>query len=154
MLRITRETDYGIVLLSLMARQPQQSFSAAALAERQRLPVPMVSKILKLLAKAGLLESRRGAQGGYSLAREAPAISAADIISALEGPIAITECSSSSEDNCVHQEHCGISSHWQRINSAIYNALAGISLAELSQLQQPMEFYPREAVLALRSQHS
>ncbi|HXH03516.1 MAG TPA: SUF system Fe-S cluster assembly regulator [Candidatus Competibacteraceae bacterium] len=147
MLRITRETDYGIVLLSVMARDTAQPHSAATLAESQQLPVPMVSKILKTLAREGLLESRRGAQGGYILARPPEAISAADIISALEGPIAITECTQDVPQGCVHQGHCGMSNHWHRINGAIRKALENISLSELSQLQaQPIAFFPREAV--------
>ncbi len=137
MIRITRETDYGIVLLAFMARDADQSYSAAVLAESQHLPVPMVSKVLKTLTRIGLLVSQRGPQGGYSLARSPRDISAADIIDALEGPIAITECNLTGPDICVHQEHCSVSSHWGRINGAIRNALEGISLWEMSHLPAP-----------------
>ncbi len=133
MIRITRETDYGIVLRTIMARATDRSFSAASLAKEGGLPLPMVSKILKLLARAHLLASQRGARGGYSLARPAQYISAAEIIDALEGPIAITECSSGLPSACVHQEHCNVSSHWHRINSAVREALDNISLFEMSQ---------------------
>ncbi len=152
MLRITRETDYGIVLLTDMARHRDDAFTAASLAERQHLPVPMVSKVLKALARAGILESRRGAQGGYSLAMTPEKVSAASIIEALEGPIAITECTQD-DSACVHEGHCGMSNHWMRINTAIRTALEHISLGELSQVQHPVEFIPR-ASLALNGKVS
>jgi Rrf2 family protein len=104
MIRITREADYGILLDDRSGARDGQPRSAAALAQQRRLPLPMVSKILKALARAGLLNSQRGAQGGYSLARPAKEISAADIISALEGPIAITECSADVHDGCARQD--------------------------------------------------
>ena len=132
MIRITRETDYGIIVLAFMARNRQHSFSAATLAKEGGLPLPMVSKVLKVLAKAGLLVSQRGARGGYTLARPPEAISAAEIIDALEGPIAITECSSGLPSACVHEGHCAVSNHWHRINSAVREALGNISLFEMS----------------------
>ncbi|KAB2936018.1 MAG: SUF system Fe-S cluster assembly regulator [Candidatus Contendobacter sp.] len=137
MIRITREADYGIVLMACLAQAEGQPRSAAALARQRRLPLPMVSKILKSLARAGLLSSQRGAQGGYSLAWPAAKISAADIIGALEGPIAITECSDETHDGCSRQDHCEISGHWSRINQAIYTALQSISLEEMSRPDQP-----------------
>jgi FeS assembly SUF system regulator len=138
MIRITREADYGILLMTCLAQADGQSLSAAVLAQQRRLPLPMVSKILKTLARAGLLVSQRGVQGGYTLARTAAAISAADIIGALEGPIAITECSRESEDDCCsRQAHCEVSGHWPRINQAIYTALQSISLLEMSRPDPP-----------------
>jgi FeS assembly SUF system regulator len=146
MIRITRETDYGIVLLAHMARSREVSFSAARLAKQESLPLPMVSKILKILARAGLLASQRGARGGYSLARNPDAISAAEIIGALEGPIAMTECSVDLPGTCVHQGHCSVSSHWHRINSAVRKALDGISLREMSQpLPNKVDFFRPQA---------
>lgn len=132
MMRITREADYGILLMTSLAQARNEARSAATLAEQRQLPMPMVSKILKTLTRSGLLISQRGALGGYSLARSAHSISAADIISALEGPLAITECSSDAAPSCARQQHCDISSHWPRINQAIHAALQNISLAELS----------------------
>jgi len=133
MLRITRDTDYGIVLLTLMAQHADQPYSATALAKQRRLPLPTVSKILKLLTRAGLLISQRGPQGGYTLARPPAEMSAADIIDALEGPIAITECSAEALHHCTQQADCAMSNHWHRINDAIRAALANISLLEMSQ---------------------
>lgn len=132
MIRITREADYGILLMTCLAQADGQPHSAAALAQQRQLPLPMVSKILKSLARAGLLISQRGAQGGYSLARSAAEISAADIIGALEGPIAITECSGDNHDGCSRLEHCEVSGHWPRINQAIHTALQSINLLEMS----------------------
>lgn len=133
MIRITRETDYGIVLLTTMVTDAKPPYSAAALAKQRGLSPPMVSKILKALARAGLLLSQRGALGGYSLARSPAEISAADIIDALEGPIAITECSSiDALHACTHETHCGVSGHWRLINGAIRAALENISLLEMS----------------------
>lgn len=144
MIRITREADYGIVLMTGLAQLDGQPCSAAALAQQRQLPVPMVGKILKTLARSGLLTSQRGAQGGYSLARSATEISAADIICALEGPLAITECMTNT-DSCLRQEYCDVSNHWSRINAAIYTALQSISLAEMSRpylAHQPLHNQP------------
>lgn len=132
MLRITRETDYGIVLLTTMVQDANPPYSAALLAKQRELPLPMVSKILKALARAGLLLSQRGALGGYTLARPPEAISAADIIDALEGPIAITECSNDALHACLREGHCAVSGHWLQINSAIRTALENISLLDMS----------------------
>jgi FeS assembly SUF system regulator len=145
MIRITREADYGILLMTGLAQSEGQPRSAAALAQQRRLPLPMVSKILKALTRTGLLNSQRGAQGGYSLARPAVEISAADIISALEGPLAITECSADdAHEGCARQEHCDVSGHWPRINQAIHTALQSISLAEMSRPDppRPVRFHP------------
>jgi len=146
MIRITRETDYGIVLMTTMARDANPPYSAATLAKQRGLPLPMVSKILKVLARAGLLLSQRGALGGYSLARQPEEITAADIIDALEGPIAITECSVADLHACLHEENCVVSGHWHRINGAIREALKNISLLDLSRPPAaPIAFWRQRA---------
>jgi FeS assembly SUF system regulator len=138
MLRITRETDYGIILMTtLVQHQGTQAASASVLARHCRLPIPMVSKILKALAQADLLVSQRGAHGGYALARPASMISVAEIIEALEGPIAITECSVDEPHACAYQAHCMVSEHWHHINDAIRVALQNISLQQMSQTRAP-----------------
>jgi FeS assembly SUF system regulator len=131
MIRITKQTDYGIVLLTHLAAHPERQFAAPELAAEARLPLPMASKILKLLARDGLLASHRGVKGGYSLARGAEEISMAEIIVALEGPIAITECVSV-ESDCTHEALCPVRSNWRRINEAVRGALEGITLAEMA----------------------
>src|SRR5690349_20359998 len=101
MIRMTRLTDYGIVLLTHFARHPERlTRNAPELAAVAHLPLPTVSKILKILAREGLLVPHRGAKGGFSLARAADEITIADVISALEGPIALTECSAHGSDRC------------------------------------------------------
>jgi FeS assembly SUF system regulator len=131
MIRITKQTDYGIVLLTQMATHAERQYNAPDLAAEARLPLPMVSKILKLLTREGVLVSHRGVKGGYSLARHPQAISMAEIIAALEGPIAITECVDEGGD-CVHERLCPVRSNWHRINEAVLAALQGITLAEMA----------------------
>jgi FeS assembly SUF system regulator len=131
MIRITRQTDYGIVLLTHMAAHLERRFNAPELAVEAHLPLPTVSKILKLLTREGVLESHRGIKGGYSLARGPEEVSMAEIVSALEGPVAITECIDESS-GCTFEPTCRVRANWQRINDAIRQALAGISLAEMT----------------------
>ena len=98
--------------------------------------LPTVSKLLKALGKAGLVSSTRGSHGGYRLARNATKISAADVIDALEGPVSITECSSS-DSLCDFESNCAVGGAWQRINVAIRKALTDVSLADLLQANRP-----------------
>ena len=128
MLRMTKQSDYGFVLLSRLAADPERVVNAPDLAAETRLPVPTVSKILKLLAKGGVLRSSRGVHGGYSLARGPEAISAAELLTALEGPVALTVCIDGTPGECDHETYCQVRGHWQRINQA----LERITLAELS----------------------
>ena len=119
MIRITKITDYGIVLMSHLAMTPERLYNAPDLAAEAHLPLPMVSKILKQLARGGLLESQRGVHGGYALARQAEEISVVEIISALEGPIAMTECIEGAPGDCDYELSCPVRSNWNRINQAI-----------------------------------
>ena len=129
MLRVSKLTDYATVVMTCLA-SADGVLSAQSLAERARLETPTVSKLLKQLAQAGLVVSTRGINGGYRLAREAPRISIADIVTAMEGPIGMTECSAH-EGSCGHEAHCGVRVNWQRINQAIAGALANVSLADM-----------------------
>jgi FeS assembly SUF system regulator len=131
MIRITKQTDYGIVLLTHLASHVERQWNAPELAAETQLPLPMVSKILKILVREGLLVSHRGVKGGYSLGRLPEEITMAEIISALEGPIAITECIEVSSD-CSHERLCPVRSNWHRINQAVRGALEGITLAEMT----------------------
>jgi FeS assembly SUF system regulator len=130
MLRISKMTDYAIVLMVELTRQ-SETLSAHALADRAHLEVPTVSKVLKLLAGSGLLQSYRGANGGYRVSRPAAEISVAEVIAAIEGPIAMTECSV--EPGLCHKEdNCNLRSNWQRLSVAVSRALEKVSLAEMS----------------------
>jgi FeS assembly SUF system regulator len=135
MIRMTKQTDYGIVLLSRMAGLPSRQFNATELAAETRLPQPTVSKILKILGRAGLLHSHRGVKGGYTLARDPEIITVTEIIGALEGPIGITECIDDTPGECSHEARCPVRGNWHRINEAIRQALDGINLAEMAQPQ-------------------
>jgi len=137
MLKISRLTDYGTMILVTLAGRRDGLCPASDVAQATRLALPTVQKLLKLLAKSDLVESVRGADGGYRLARAPEDISAADILDALEGPLAITECSTDSS-SCELEDSCTVGGAWQRINVAIRNALADISLAELR--TPPSEF--------------
>jgi FeS assembly SUF system regulator len=131
MIRITKQTDYGIVLLTHMAAYADRQFNAPDLAAEAHLPLPMVSKILKQLAREGLLLSHRGVKGGYGLARPPESISMAEIVAALEGPIALTECIVVGGD-CAYEPLCKVRSNWRRINEAVLGALSGLTLAEMA----------------------
>ena len=137
MLRISKLTDYGTVVLAHLADGPSGVASAADVASATGIGLATVSKLLKSLAKAGLVKSTRGSQGGYQLARDAGSISAADVIDALEGPVSITECSAS-DSHCDYEAFCCVGSAWQRINVAIRNALDDISLEDLLRSNSPV----------------
>ena len=133
MLRVTKLADYGIVILTYLANQTEASLNARDISGYAKLPLPMVSKILKLLAKEGLLESHRGIKGGFRLARQPGDITVAQIIRALEGPIAVTECTDRIRGDCGLETGCPVRTNWHLINQAIFQALEKITLAEMAQ---------------------
>lgn len=130
MLRISKLTDYAILMMVELARDGDM-LSAHVLAERIGVEVPTASKVLKLLTGSGLLESFRGASGGYRVMRRAADISVAEVIAAIEGPIAMTECSVE-EGLCSQEDSCELRGNWQRISLAVAQALQGVSLAEMA----------------------
>lgn len=136
MLRISRLTDYATVLLAALAGEPQRVQTAASLAQQTHIAAPTVSKLLKQLQRAGLVTSTRGLRGGYQLARPAAQISAAAILDALEGPVALTDCAAG-QGNCEIEESCRVGRVWQRLNLAIRRALYDVSLAQLAGLDAP-----------------
>ena len=132
MVRLSKLTDYGMVLMSCFARsQPGALRTARDLAAESRLPLPTVSKVLKELLQSGLLVSRRGMQGGYSLARTPREISLVEIITALEGPVALTVCSTDVTGLCDVEACCAIKRNQQVINEAIRGVLAKLMLSDL-----------------------
>jgi FeS assembly SUF system regulator len=130
MLRVSRLTDYATVVMTCIAAHPADVLSTAQIAEETHLELPTVSKLLKALGHAELVESFRGVNGGYRLARPASAISLAEIVEALEGPIGMTECSVA-EGQCDRESQCGVRGSWQRINSVLDQTLRGITLADM-----------------------
>ena len=130
MLKLSKLTDYATVVLSVIAKDSHRLHDALELAEVTGIALPTVSKILKILTKAGLLSSMRGAKGGYALAREPEKITVAMVIGALEGPIALTECSASHK-GCDQASGCRIQGSWHLINQKIANALESVTLADM-----------------------
>ena len=138
MLRITKLTDYAVLVLSDMVRAAGAARAARDIAESTRIPQPTVSKVLKLLARGALVASERGKNGGYRLAREAAAISVADIVDVVEGPIAVTECSADQRGCCDLEGRCPTETNWIRINEAIRQALRGVTLADMVRPNLPV----------------
>lgn len=141
MLRISKLTDYATVILAALANGPERLRTAAALAEQTRIAPPTVSKLLKQLQRAGLVASTRGLHGGYQLARPPAEISAAAILDALEGPVALTDCSVG-HGNCGIEGTCRVGRVWQRLNLAIRRSLNDVSLAQLAGLDATLVRLP------------
>jgi FeS assembly SUF system regulator len=148
-IRLSRLADYGIVMMTHMARHPDRQHTASEIAAESHLPLPTASKILKTLVRAGLLVSHRGVKGGYGLARPATALSVADVIVALEGPIALTACIENGPGECEIEALCPARANWQRINDAIRHALEDVSVEEMA-LAVPAAFALPLEVLADR----
>ncbi len=130
MFKLTRLADYGIMLMGRFARATALTRSARDLAAESHLPLPTVSKILKALAKTGLLDAHRGVKGGFSLGRRPDGITIAEIIEAIEGPITFTQCCEGT-GHCNVESHCGLGVNWRKINSAVSRALRGVTLADM-----------------------
>jgi len=130
MLRVTKLTDYATVVLTVLAARCDQVLSASELADQAGLEPPTVSKILKPLSQAGLVEGLRGVRGGYRLARAASEITLVEIVEAMEGPLAITECSQD-HSQCGIAQRCSVRSNWRLINDVVGDALRGVTLAQM-----------------------
>jgi FeS assembly SUF system regulator len=135
MLRISKLTDYGTLILACLAAQPLRVWTAAEVATCTRVGLPTVSKLLKKLQRTGLVTSTRGSHGGYQLALPASEISAVRILDALEGPVAITECSGQ-HSSCGLESQCRVGHVWQKVNGAIRRSLNDISLAQMAGLER------------------
>ena len=134
--RLSKITDYGVVLLAHLAGRnadadPQSPHAAREVALEVDLPLPVVSKVLKSLARQGLLESHRGSKGGYSLTRSAAEITVSEIVGALEGPVALTECNLGPH-RCEHEVGCPVRGPWQVINRVVQAALDRVTLADIA----------------------
>lgn len=135
-MRLSSLADYAVVMMSAAARRCGGAgrLNATALAEETGLPLPTVQKLVSKLSAAGLIESQRGSGGGFRLSRPPAAISLADIVEAIEGPIAMTACVEHGAQNCCVEENCRVKPHWNAVNGAVRGALAGVSLASLASL--------------------
>lgn len=133
MIRLTKQADYGILLMTQFARAGSAGvLSASDLATRSGLSLPMVNKTLKLLAKGGLLTSTRGVNGGYRMSRDAGAITLEEVIAAVDGPIALTECHDhGGAHDCGLSANCPTRLNWGIINDALRDSLSGITLLQM-----------------------
>jgi len=132
MLKISKLADYGSRILFLLATYPDKRYSASQVAQETHIAIPTVSKVLKLLHEAALVNSERGATGGYQLARLPTQITVVDLIAAIDGQLAITECSKG-DNICEHHNTCQLRNHWQLINQVILKVLQNLTLADLCQ---------------------
>ncbi len=132
MIRLSKLTDYGLVLMTYLARNRDGSlYTACGLAGESRLPLPTVTKLLKALQQGGLLISHRGVKGGYDLARSPEEISIAEIISVLEGPVALTDCSRETSGLCSLEPCCPITGNQRIISQVVRGALEKLALSDL-----------------------
>jgi len=138
MLRLGKLTDYATVILSFMAKSSTQLHAALEISTATGIARPTVSKILKLLVKAQVLNSIRGAKGGYSLAQAPEKITVASVITALEGPIALTECSHL-ESSCKQVSGCQIGDNWRIVNQTVQQALESVTLADMLLPTKPIQ---------------
>ena len=131
-MRLSNMADYAVVVMSAASRHcGTVRVSATDLAAETGLALPTTQKLVSILTKAGLLRSARGMGGGIALARPAAAITLADIIEAVEGPIALTSCVDTGSHNCALEGNCRVQPHWAVVNGAVRGALAEINLAGL-----------------------
>ncbi len=138
MIRLGKLTDYGLVLMTCMAQTRSKTLHTARdLSLESKLPLSTVSKLLKILLQSGLLISHRGVKGGYSLARQARDISVAEVIAALEGPIALTECSTDILGLCELERSCPIKTNQRIISQVVRETLENVMLSDLV---QPLQF--------------
>jgi FeS assembly SUF system regulator len=145
---MTRLTDYGIMLLAYFAQDPEQkTHNSRDISLAAHLPLPTVNKILKALTRKGLLLSHRGVKGGYSLARSPEEITVADIITATEGPVALTVCTASAPGTCAQEDSCPVHNNWLKINNAIRTALQSVSLSEMA---RPMPARPKKSAMPIQ----
>lgn len=133
-MKLSSLADYAVVMMSAAARHCGVSgrLNATLIADETGLPLPTVQKLVSRLSAAGLIESTRGSGGGFRLARPPATITLADIVEAIEGPIALTACVDSGRHDCCVEEGCRVKTHWNAVNGAVRGALAGVSLAHLS----------------------
>lgn len=136
MIKLAKLTDYAFIILTEMARSDAEKVSAALLAEKTGVSEPTVAKIMKILAKNDVLNSIRGAKGGYVLAHELEAISLARIVEIMEGPIALTSCTDNSHDQCHIEMDCPLKGRWNPVNIIIQTTLERITLAELASFEK------------------
>lgn len=131
MMKLSKMTDYAVVILADMAARNGEKVSAAAIAVSTKLPEPTVSKILKALARHNIVSSTRGMNGGYSLGRQPEDINMAHVIAATDGPIVLTSCVNQSTECCDRSHSCSMKGQWNPVNRAMQTALENVSLQQM-----------------------
>ena len=144
MIILSKLADYGVIVATRLAADPARQSTAAAIADDTLLPRATVAKILKALARAGLVSATRGPAGGYRLARRADAISVAEVVAAIDGDIGLTQCSVHVAE-CARTNYCPTRPHWAAINRAVAQALGAVSL---DAMLTPAAFVPRRPAIA------
>jgi FeS assembly SUF system regulator len=137
-IRISKLTDYGTVIMNCLATAPQGLMSATEISRRVHLTIPTASKVLKILVTANLVISVRGSGGGYRLSRLPEEITLAEVITALEGQPALTECNASKK-KCAQDSVCAIRDNWRLINKIIFMTLNSLTLADMT---KPLDLHP------------
>jgi Rrf2 family protein len=140
MLKLTKKADYGLISLRHLATGRHSSASAKDISEAYRIPLPLLSKVLQKLVKAGLLLSEQGTNGGYRLARDPHEISALEVIRTLDGPIILTQCFTEHEEpvECVQSSLCPVREPLRKVHEGILRLLSGISIFDMSQEETPI----------------
>ncbi len=161
MLRLSKLTDYAVVVLVRLAEgerlhglsggmSPVQT--SPCIAAATGVPEPTVAKVLKALAAAGMVVSQRGAHGGYRLSKPLQAIAVADVIAAIDGPIALTACVDGHPGTCDVESVCAVKGRWDLVNDAIHAALSSITLSDMREASVPPAFRVTEFVSAPAAQ--
>ncbi len=144
MLRLSRKADYALIALKYLAQQGQSdSVSAGDIAARYGISTPLLAKVLQRLAKKGIVAARHGSSGGYTLARDPSAITALDVVEAIEGPMSITSCTTSRGD-CDYLTNCTVRNSLRRVNATVLQVLTKVTLSELAEEE------PASPVIGLR----
>ena len=145
MLKLGKLADYATALMTALAAQPTHVYTTPELAGLAHIPATTAAKVLKSLTRGGLVESQRGVHGGYRLSRNPEQITVADIIKAVEGPIAVTECSTHGGGHCSIESSCSTRANWRLINDAIRQALEAVTLAQMAaplrRIESPIQFH-------------
>jgi len=131
MIKLSKMTDYAVVILGEMSRGNGALQTACGLSEKTGLPEPTVAKVLKLLARGSLIDSARGTNGGYKLSKQPNEITMASVITALEGPVQLTSCVDGKDECCSHSHNCAMKGKWNPVNAAMQQALENVSLAQM-----------------------
>ena len=140
MLKLTKKADYGLIALRHLATGRRSSASAKDISEAYRIPLPLLSKVLQKLVKAGLLLSEQGTNGGYRLARDPHEISALEVIRTLDGPIILTHCFTEHAEpvECAQSSLCPVREPLRKVHEGILRLLSGISIFDMSQEESPI----------------